>query len=86
MKLIQFRTGLLCGFAVALLVAAPANSQPPWSGQTFLSDYSKPQLILGREGKDYQYISPGAEEKVGKYNKVMLDQPEVFISADSPYV
>ncbi len=86
MKLIQLKTSLLSGIAVALLAAAPAHSQEsPWAGQTFLPDYSKLQPAPGKEGKDYIYVSPNVEALASKYTKVMLDQPEVFISADSPY-
>jgi hypothetical protein len=86
MKLIQLRTSLFSGIAVALLAAAPAHSQEsPWAGQTFLPDYSKLQPAPGTEGKDYIYINPKVDAIASKYTKVMLDQPEVFIGADSPY-
>ena len=73
-------------FALSLIaLSATANAQDPWAGQEFLTDYSKLQPIPGKEGKDFAYIAPQAFEVAGKYNSVMLDQPEVFISADSPY-
>jgi len=34
---------------------------------------------------DYRYIAPGGEDKMAKYNAVMIDQPEIFIANDSPY-
>jgi hypothetical protein len=70
---------------VALLATPPANAQDPWAGQTFLSDYSKLQLVEGKEGRDYLYIVPEGEYRIGRYRKVLLDQPEVFISSESPY-
>jgi hypothetical protein len=75
----------LAACAATLLLAMPAYAQAPWSGETFLGDYTKLQLVPGREGKDYIYLMPGLEDRISKYRSVMLDQPEVFISADSPY-
>ena len=70
---------------IALLGTAPANAQEPWADDGFLTDYGKLQPIPGKEGKDFAYVAPGTFEVVGKYASVMLDQPEVFISPDSPY-
>ena len=70
---------------IALLVTAPASAQEPWADDGFLTDYGKLQPIPGKEGKDFAYVAPETFEVVGKYASVMLDQPEVFISSDSPY-
>ena len=49
-----------------------------------MTDYS--QLKKLDDGTaDYRYTVDGVENLVGKYNAVMIDQPEVFIAADSPY-
>lgn len=71
--------------SVIALLAAPANAQERWADDGFLADYGKLQPIPGKEGKDFAYVAPGTFEVVGKYASVMLDQPEVFISPDSPY-
>jgi uncharacterized protein DUF3313 len=60
---------------------------PPWTGQTFLPNYKelKPVPTTGG-GQDYIYMEPGLENQLGKYGSgVMVDQPEVFISPQSPY-
>ena len=86
MHMIKPNIFFVAACATALFAALPAQAaQPPWTGESFLSDYSKLQQIPGKEGKDYVYIAPGAIERIGKYNSVMLDQPEVFLSPDSPY-
>jgi len=71
--------------AVALFAATAVIAQGQWAGQTFLGDYSQLKLVEGKEGRDYMYIAPLPQESVGKYRSVLLDQPEVFISRDSPY-
>ncbi len=50
----------------------------------FMSDYSQLRKVTDGTA-DYRYIAPGAEDKLAKYNAVMVDQPEFFIAADSPY-
>ena len=34
---------------------------------------------------DYRYIAEGGLERLAQYNAIMIDQPEIFIAADSPY-
>lgn len=70
---------------LVLLWAATAGAQQSWEGQTFLRDYSKLQPVASRDGRDFAYIAPGALDQAGKYDSVMLDAPEVFISPQSPY-
>ena len=50
----------------------------------FMTDYSQLQKISD-DTADYRYVTEGAEERVGKYNALMIDQPEIFLAADSPY-
>jgi hypothetical protein len=74
--------------AAVSTVAAGAESgsrKDPWAGQTFLSDYSKLRPVEDSPGHDYVYVVPRAAPGTSRYRSVMFDQPEVFISPDSPY-
>ena len=50
----------------------------------FLTDYS---LLDEAEGYSYKsiYLSPGALDRLANYDKVMIDQPEIFIDPESKY-
>lgn len=50
----------------------------------FLTDYS---LLEFREGDFVEriYVIPNAVERLGDFNAVMVDQPEIFIAPDSKY-
>jgi len=50
----------------------------------FMTDYSQLQKVTDGTA-DFRYIAPGAEDKLVEYDAVMVDQPEFFIAADSPY-
>lgn len=50
----------------------------------FMSDYSQLEKVTDGSA-DYRYVAPGGEEKLVKYNAVMIDEPEIFIANDSPY-
>jgi hypothetical protein len=76
---------MLAVFAAGVLAASAASAAEPWEGHHFLSDYGKLQLVPGRDGKDYMYVDPVTGRYGHKYTKVMLDEPEVFLSPDSPY-
>ena len=76
---------LLASCALALLCSVPAAAAESWKGESFLTDYSKLQPVAGKEGKDFMYVAPNVDQRAGRFVKVMLDQPEVFISPDSPY-
>ncbi len=54
---------------------------------SFLSDYSKLQAtpLPNNAGADLVYIAPGALERAAKYNALMIDEPEVLVSANSDY-
>jgi hypothetical protein len=68
-----------------LLAAGPSFAQQdPFAGQTFLSSYAALKEIPSKSGKEYTYIKPGAEDGLGKYKSVMIDQPEIHISPASP--
>jgi uncharacterized protein DUF3313 len=55
--------------------------------KTFLSDYSKLKAnpLPNNAGTDLLYVPPGTLERIGKYKAVMVDEPEVLISANSDY-
>ena len=82
-------TRTLMATLVTLAVASggwpAAAAAGEWAGQTFLSDYDTLQLVEGREGRDYVYLREVDPERMGLFRKVLIDQPEVFISASSPY-
>ena len=65
-----------------LQIAATASAEQSDSG--FLSDYSKLQTSPSSEMTRY-YLAPDAQEKLGDYDSIMVDQPEIFLSEDSPY-
>jgi hypothetical protein len=71
---------LLCGLAD---VAAAAQDYD----QTFLSDYSKLQAtpLPNNAGTDLLYIAPDGFARLAKYTAIMVDEPEVLISANSDY-
>ena len=81
----RIRGSVLVVCAAGVLAAAAAGAAEPWEGHHFLSDYGKLQRVPGREGNDYLYVDPDTERYGGRYTKVMLDEPEVFLSPDSPY-
>ncbi len=70
---------------VAGLAAMFSTSQAQemiYSG--FMTDYTQLEKITDGS-MDYRYIAPGGEDKLARYNAVMIDQPEIFIANDSPY-
>jgi hypothetical protein len=85
MSVNRLKLGLLATCAAGLLGFAPVHAQESWAGESFLSDYSKLQPMPSSKGKDYQYFVPGADARVTKISKVILDQPEIFLSEESPY-
>ena len=80
---------------VAALVATTALTgiavaQDVTYDKTFFADYSKlkqktNERTNGGGRTELMYIAPGALEKLSKYTGVMVDQPEVSISAQSDY-
>jgi hypothetical protein len=72
---------------VALLIVLPAlavSAAGPGSVE-FLSDYSKLLPITGDKFSDMRYIAPEAFRKLAKFDSVLIEQPEIFVSADSKY-
>ncbi|HEX6852221.1 MAG TPA: DUF3313 family protein [Candidatus Polarisedimenticolaceae bacterium] len=68
-------------FAVAL---APGD-EDPWKSQTFLDDYSLLKPVSTTAGREYVYFAAGTEERLAAFDAVMVDQPEIAVSPDSPY-
>jgi hypothetical protein len=50
----------------------------------FLTDYSNLKQSSD-EYMDYTYLAEGAPAKMANYSAVMIDQPEIFVAADSKY-
>ena len=82
------RTRALAIFVVTGLCLPPlaaADSHEQAFDQTFLSDYSKLTTQTSNQGKEYFYKAADAFERAADYTGVMVDQPEVLISAESKY-
>lgn len=71
--------------AAALGLPATAMAQDVSFDKTFLTDYSRLAPRQSDRGTEYIYLAPQAVEKVVKYEGVMVDQPEILVSPDSPY-
>ena len=81
------QVGLVFGIAATALAWAQsvhADSSPVESG--FLSiSLDDMQTIQRDKGVDLLYLAPGAFERLGDYDAVMIDQPEVWIDRGSDY-
>ncbi len=80
----KFRKFITC-VIVAGLAAMFSTSQAQemiYSG--FMTDYTQLEKITDGS-MDYRYLAPGGEDKLARYDAVMIDQPEIFIANDSPY-
>jgi len=81
--------------AAALSAALPAITAAQDASQgagvdvsfdkTFLTDYSELKPRASDRGAEFVYLDPQAIDKVSKYAGVMVDQPEILVSPDSPY-
>ena len=67
---------------IAAFTSAAYGQEMMQSG--FMSDYSQLQKVTDGSA-DFRYLAPGVEDKLLEYNAIMVDQPEFFIAADSPY-
>lgn len=77
---------LLPVLAVATFAATPVPVEDdPWKSETFLSDYSRLKPVRSAEGQDYVWAAPLPYEMLSKFDAIMVDQPEISISPDSPY-
>jgi hypothetical protein len=77
--MISVATVLACGLSS---IAAAQDYD-----KTFLSDYSKLKAtpLPNNAGTDLIYVPAGTLERLGKYKAVMVDEPEVLVSANSDY-
>lgn len=77
------------GAVAALAVAQGSLAQAPTRpyDKTFLTNYDllQPRAATktGQPG-DLAYVAPGAIKRLAAYNAVMVDQPEILFSPDSP--
>ena len=85
MDKIRFRT--ISAAAVLVFGLTGVAAAAPDYDQTFLSDYSKLQAtpLPNNAGTDLLYVPPGVFDRLAKYNAIMVDEPEVLISATSDY-
>jgi len=86
MKAKHRKLGLLATCVAGFLGIVSAHAQESSDVDHFLTDYTKLQPMQNSKGRDYMYVAPGADTRIKRTSKVMLDQPEVFISRDSPYM
>ncbi len=67
---------------LATLFSTSQAQEMVYSG--FMTDYTQLERITDGS-MDYRYLAPGGEDKLARYDAVMIDQPEIFIANDSPY-
>ena len=81
------KQSIIISVALGSLVTGAAWAEEAAPVQTgFLSvDYEDFEVIDQPDGVDLRYVVPGAFERLGDYEGVMVDQPEVWIADDSPY-
>jgi len=68
---------LVVGFFLTTSAVAQNND--------FLTDYSKLEKQEGARFVERIYKIANMEQRLAEYNSVMVDQPEIFIAADSKY-
>jgi hypothetical protein len=78
------------GLIVSLVLGAPAASGAegtfPVEDEFLSVDLDQlTQKSSVEHGVDLAYEPPGTIERLAKYNKIMVDQPEVFLAKDSKY-
>lgn len=87
--------GRVMAMAAALVLLAAtgwiqsAVAESHWKfpvDQGFLSlNYEDMELAPRDKGFDLIYVAPGAFERVGEYDGIMIDQPEVWVDRTSDY-
>lgn len=82
---VKSHASALVGCVCGLLLSAPSTAAQDWSGETFLTDYSRLQPVKGKEATDFVYLPQDLEKIGARYDAVLLDQPEIFIAPASPY-
>ena len=81
MKFRKLTTCVIVAGLAALFSTSQAQEMV-YSG--FMTDYTQLERITDGS-MDYRYLAPGGEDKLARYDAVMIDQPEIFIANDSPY-
>jgi len=74
---------VVTGLCLPPLAAADGHDQA--FDQTFLNDYSQLETQQSNQGVEHFYRVPELFERAADYNGVMVDQPEILISAESKY-
>ena len=76
--------GTTKAIAVALTIMLGAACAANAEDDGFLSDYSKLQSVKG-DDHEKSWAVPDVTTRAQKYTAVMIDQPEIFLSAESKY-
>ena len=80
----KFRKFITCVIVVGLAALFSTSQAQEMIYSGFMTDYTQLEKITDGS-MDYRYVAPGGEDKLARYNAVMIDQPEIFIANDSPY-
>jgi hypothetical protein len=70
-------------FLLTIVASGFAHAQD-FQSSGFLSDYSNLKQSSDKY-MDYTYIAEGAPDRMANYTAVMIDQPEIFVAANSKY-
>jgi len=79
---------IFVSLATLLCLPAAFAAEGTFSVEEGFLSVSIDQMNIQREeegGIDLIYAPPGTFERVAKYNKIMIDQPEIWIAPDSKY-
>ncbi len=80
----KFRKFITCVIVVGLAALFSTTQAQEMIYSGFMTDYTQLEKITDGS-MDYRYLAPGGEDKLARYDAVMIDQPEIFIANDSPY-
>jgi len=78
------RVSIAVPMLAACLITAQAIAAPDFD-KSFLTDYTKLQPRTAGQISDLAYIAPDGYARLGSYNAIAIDQPEVLVSPDSDY-
>lgn len=86
MAVSRFGSGIFLVVSLALTGIAAAQAPTREYDRTFLTNYDLLKPRPGKAGQqgDLAYIRPGAIEKMRTYKAIMVDQPAIHFSPDSP--
>ena len=68
--------------AIAFTAPLSLAEEAEWSG--FMTDYSQLEKIEDGTA-DFRFLIEDWDDRMESFNAIMVDQPEIFISEDSPY-